>query len=81
MAKTQGELNILKNEYESLNNKLKELTENELKKVVGGYHYDIPAGGGNPVSPDDSCPLCERCADCSWYRTNDKSRSFCFKPK
>ena len=36
MAKTQEELNQLKNEYETLNNKLKELTDEELKQVTGG---------------------------------------------
>lgn len=42
MAKTQEELNQLKNEYESLTNKLKELNEEELKLVTGGtYKKDI----------------------------------------
>ena len=36
MSKTQEELNQLKNEYESLTNKLKELTEEELIIVAGG---------------------------------------------
>ena len=36
MAKTKEELNELKNEYETLNNKLKELTEEELSEVTGG---------------------------------------------
>ena len=36
MAKTQEELNTLKAEYETLNNKLKELSDDELKTVVGG---------------------------------------------
>ena len=40
MAKTQEELNQLKNEYETLNKKLKELTEDELLQVTGGT---IPA--------------------------------------
>ena len=34
MAKTQEELIKLKIEYESLNNKLKELTEDELKEAA-----------------------------------------------
>ena len=34
--KTQEELQQLKNEYESLTTKLKELTEDELKEVSGG---------------------------------------------
>ena len=38
MAKTKEELQQLKQEYESLNNKLKELNEDELKLVTGsGY--------------------------------------------
>ena len=36
MAKTQDELNQIKNEYESLNNKLKELSDDELQLVLGG---------------------------------------------
>lgn len=36
MAKTKEELNTLKTEYETLNNKLKELNEDELKQVIGG---------------------------------------------
>ena len=42
MTKTQEELNDLKQEYETLNNKLKELNEDELKFVTGGvYKKDI----------------------------------------
>ena len=42
MAKTKEELQELKNEYESLNNKLKELTEDELKEVCAGVNiWDI----------------------------------------
>ena len=36
MAKTQEELNALKDEVETLNEKLKELTEEELNQVTGG---------------------------------------------
>ena len=38
MAKTKEELNQLKAEYETLNNKLKELTDDELIQVTGGEH-------------------------------------------
>ena len=38
MAKTQEELIQLKQEYETLNSKLKELTEDELKLVTGGCY-------------------------------------------
>ena len=36
MAKTKEELKKIKEECEALNNKLKELTEDELKEVTGG---------------------------------------------
>ena len=36
MTKTKEKLNELKNEYETLNNKLKELSEDELSIVTGG---------------------------------------------
>ena len=36
MAKTQDELKELKEEYEKLNEKLKELSDDELKQVTGG---------------------------------------------
>lgn len=46
--KTQEELKKLKQEYETLAAKLKELSEEELKQVVGGFtipehnpNYDI----------------------------------------
>lgn len=36
MPKTKEELQELKNRYESLNNELKKLSEDELRKVLGG---------------------------------------------
>ena len=39
--KTQEELIALKEQVETLNKKLAELTEDELKQVVGGYRKDI----------------------------------------
>ena len=36
MPKTKEELKELKEEYETLNNKLQKLTEDELKQVTGG---------------------------------------------
>lgn len=50
MAKTQEELIRLKNEYKSLNNRLKELTDDELKKVAGGSG---PAPNPSPVPSQD----------------------------
>ena len=41
MAKTKEELSQLKSEYELLANKLKELSEDELKYVAGGLGPDI----------------------------------------
>lgn len=34
--KTKEELNTLKEEYETLNSKLRELTEEELAEIIGG---------------------------------------------
>ena len=36
MAKTQEELNAIKEDVETLNNKLNELTDEELAQVTGG---------------------------------------------
>ena len=52
MAKTQEELTQLKTEYETLNNKLKELTDEELNVVTGGaYIYNFIEN-----SEFDPCP-------------------------
>ena len=45
MKKTKEELNTLKQEYETLNNKLQELTEDELKEVSGGTNLANIIGG------------------------------------
>ena len=42
--KTPEELNALKNELETLNAKLAELTEEELEQVSGGIGYGLPDG-------------------------------------
>ena len=44
MAKTQEELNQLKIEYEALNNKLNELSEDELGYVTGGNYVGVGTG-------------------------------------
>ena len=51
MAKTQEELNILKKEYEALGNKLKELTEEEVKEVVGAKTILPDDGFWEPFNP------------------------------
>lgn len=40
--KTKEELNELKQNFIELGNKLKELTDDELKLVIGGVDLDIP---------------------------------------
>ena len=42
--KTKEELNVLKNEYEEMSQKLSELTESELKQVTGGGTDTPPCG-------------------------------------
>ena len=39
--KTQEELNTIKEDIETLNNKLNELTEEELEQVTGGEKLDL----------------------------------------
>ena len=50
MAKTQEELNRLRKEYMDLKNKLKELTDDELKKVTGGQEIFVPEIDA-PITP------------------------------
>lgn len=62
--KTQEELKQIKEEYELLANKLHELSEDELKQVIGG--------GSMFVGFDDTChfdpPVFSgRCVDCPHY--------------
>ena len=47
--KTKEELNALKEEVETLNKKLAELTEEEFSQVTGGINND---------KDDQECPLC-----------------------
>ena len=48
MPKTKEELQQLKNRYESLNNELKELTEEELRLVIGGFaNVELEQAGNN----------------------------------
>ena len=53
MAKTQEELNAIKEEVGTLNNKLTELTEGELEQVTGGVYQ----GPGTFVCSNSSCEL------------------------
>lgn len=55
---TKGELNTLKNEAETLNRKLSELTEEELAQVSGGN----PQGSLHAVIDSEKCLCCSNCA-------------------
>ena len=48
--KTKEELNVIKEEIETLNNKLRELTEEELAQVTGGNdpHFLVPPDSPPP---------------------------------
>ena len=53
MAKTQEELNQLRKEYMDLKTKLKELTDDELKKVTGGQEIFVPEIDAPLTPPND----------------------------
>ena len=54
--KTKEELNALKEEVETLNQKLAELTDEELAQVSGGIGYGLPDGKViTASSPEQSC--------------------------
>lgn len=63
MPKTQEELTQLKEEYETLNNKLKELSEDELKMVTGGSP-NIPPLPQPVKNHNDGGTTKYRCKDC-----------------
>ena len=44
MSKSNEELNKIKEEVEAVNEKLAELTEEELEQVTGGGNYPEPKG-------------------------------------
>lgn len=49
MTKTKEELQQLKTEYEKLNSKLNDLSEDELKEVTGGFFSTILRGPGHLI--------------------------------
>ena len=67
MAKTQEELNTLKQEYETLNNKLRELSEDELGYVTGGLFVDdivtFACDAECNLNPD-TCTVKKNCGLC-----------------
>ena len=58
--KTKEELNALKEEVETLNKKLRELTEEELAQVTGGQYSGTTYGGsttyGSGITYDNAYP-------------------------
>ena len=52
IMKTPEELNVLKEEVETLKKKLAELTEDELKQVAGGETPDCGSKGPHDPHPD-----------------------------
>ena len=84
--KTKEELNALKEEVEELNKKLVELSEDELKQVVGGsgkdrdsymmchscgyVNYDVSSYTGNGDGPYE-CPWCN---SLNFYREDGETR-------
>ena len=73
--KTKEELNALKEEVETQNRKLHELTEEELEQVSGGSDEPLGSSGvlydrphrHEAVNPDDGCPF-GTCGSCNDYR-------------
>lgn len=73
--KTQKELNELKKEYETLNEKLQELSYEELRLVIGGLSFQ-------KTGPNSTCSYhCfkknvedtnEICATCIHFKSPDK---------
>ena len=64
--KTKEELNALKEEVETLNKKLAELTEEELNQVTGGdypnwYNKDFIIGPWDPASYQPAQTITTRC--------------------
>ena len=57
MSKTKEELNALKKELEDLNEKCRELTEEELEQVTGGLVPGIGGPDGEPPRLGDRRPL------------------------
>ena len=68
MAKTQDELNALKEEMETVNRKPHEMSEEELKNVSGGVvaAYD----GYSSVLGPIICPGCDNYTATYYYRNN-----------
>ena len=73
MAKTQDEINTLKQEYENITTKLKELSEDELNMITGGGSDKVETQ--NPVD-DIASIIClliggKKCPYCNRYFTKE----------
>ena len=66
MSKTKEELNTLKQEYENVTTKLKELTEDELNMITGGDKVEVQSATDEIASiiclliGGKKCPYCNR---------------------
>ena len=75
MAKTQEELTQLKNEYESLATKLQELTEDELKLIVGGDEIASNLCPNNRSKVSGGCPV--NCPDYHFQKKCTMKSIYC----
>ena len=66
--KTKEELNVLKEEVETLNKKLHELTEEELKQVSGGFG---PSSGKKKKLYCVKCGYVKGTFPVGWYMTEE----------
>ena len=72
--KTTEELNALKEEVESLNKKLAELTEEEVEQVSGGYYVQVCSGSS-------SCAVYHHCAYTGNGEMKQRMQRFCVHPE
>ena len=93
MAKTNEELSTLKQEYETLNNKLRELSEEELNVVTGGEadEFKIKTRGASTgiltTTPEPSQPekqycqmiACQYTKESCIYKNIDIDNFYCNK--
>ena len=67
MAKTQEELNELKEEVETISKRLAELAEEELEQVVGGIQ----------IKRTGECPICHQTVEITIGIFNNKKTGSC----
>ena len=72
--KTKEELNALKEEVETLNQKLAELTDEDLAQISAGYDTPIMPTPDTPYRPHFGDTF--RCVEC-WYEIYDITPTTC----